>query len=728
MSPTDPAAVPYDSMRGPIKGKAPLQAITFECEVHWNQVTTGTINFGTRTFNTYCGNSVIGAWPRPGTTLESGWNVWASLAVDLLGTQTAIPLTIHYQWQNQEQTHTTGDTMSSNMSYTYPSTFTPVSIPGRSGEAGGLTYTLSYFFQAHVLLAGAGYNTINTPLIYEASYLNVLPYRINGSLWLRYDRSAKYTETATFTMPIDVQPFEVVINEFPNPEFELIQKTGIDVGVPLLNVLDWSSVQGQPVRAGTLIFPNDPSYPGGQSYQIYTAAGTASTTPPEFSDTEGQPTTDGGATAVSLGLSPTLSAVNWTPNLSCSAGLVLNPIFLDYLNYAALIAPGLTVFPNVGVAVGLNTIVQAPNGYFFWCTLDGTTGAPVLPSWPASYGAVVVDGSVEWTCIGSTLPDGTDFYLCTNPGLSQLFLPAFNNATAGTSTTADGANIDWLYLGKVGDSFGIPVGGTTGDVTARTFFASTRGNQFVETMLCVARAKGLWRARNVNIDFDCTWDAAAEINLRMNAQLYDDRLPGGVAVGKIIAYELRINGDEMLWDGHVTMACTIGNGGTIADIDGTPTYATNYNPPGAYQYWANSTTALETADIGWTPPAANPQDDGLQFPLNQVQVTLVNEIRNSMATELVAINAYAAQQQAIANAGLFAAQNNPIFQAQGNQQLMQLAKSAISFDNQINGKNVWWDLQLVPLTDLQFSTDYNIVTTALLPPMTIDLSLPGTPP
>ena len=113
---------------------------------------------------------------------------------------------------------------------------------------------------------------------------------------------------------------------------------------------------------------------------------------------------------------------------------------------------------------------------------------------------------------------------------------------------------------------------------------------------------------------------------------------------------------------------------------------------------------------------------------DEAQVTLVNEIRNSMATELVAINAYAAQQQAIAKAGLFAAQNNPIFQAQGNQQLMQLAKSAISFDNQINGKNVWWDLQLVPLTDLQFSTDYNIVTTALLPPMTIDLSLPGTPP
>lgn len=44
------------------------------------------------------------------------------------------------------------------------------------------------------------------------------------------------------------------------------------------------------------------------------------------------------------------------------------------------------------------------NGYYYKCTVAGTTAASPEPTWPTSIGGTVTDGTVTWTCWGKVLP------------------------------------------------------------------------------------------------------------------------------------------------------------------------------------------------------------------------------------------------------------------------------------------------------------------------------------
>jgi hypothetical protein len=104
----------------------------------------------------------------------------------------------------------------------------------------------------------------------------------------------------------------------------------------------------------------------------------------------------------------------------------------------------------------------------------------------------------------------------------------------------------------------------------------------------------------------------------MNAALHDPRLPGGVAVGKVVAYKLSGDGDGR-FIGHVEIGCPVGLGGMVAAIAGTPEYtaASGYMLPG-YQRYDGVQVPLPAADIAYTPPAFTPYDDGLAFPLREL--------------------------------------------------------------------------------------------------------------
>jgi hypothetical protein len=151
-----------------------------------------------------------------------------------------------------------------------------------------------------------------------------------------------------------------------------------------------------------------------------------------------------------------------------------------------------------------------------------------------------------------------------------------------------------------------------GDPRRRSYIATERGNQSLEHLIALARANLMMRARVVEIAFAPKLARMAEITLRKNAFLAEPRV--GEALGKIIAYSLALDGSDGRINCEVRIGCTIGRGGTVAAADGTPTYCTIDYAGADYQQFINRTVLfpLDTS-VGYSPPAADPNDDGLDL-------------------------------------------------------------------------------------------------------------------
>ena len=128
-------------------------------------------------------------------------------------------------------------------------------------------------------------------------------------------------------------------------------------------------------------------------------------------------------------------------------------------------------------------------------------------------------------------------YIAIQAGTTGEFHLTFNEGVG--AQTADGSVI-WQCLGEVS----LPIGGSPGMTPAHSYFPTDRGQQSVQHMFCRARAKLRKRARAVQISFDTRFEVAAQLSCRMNGKVFEPRLPGGVASGKVIAYRLEVNGDE----------------------------------------------------------------------------------------------------------------------------------------------------------------------------------------
>jgi hypothetical protein len=151
-----------------------------------------------------------------------------------------------------------------------------------------------------------------------------------------------------------------------------------------------------------------------------------------------------------------------------------------------------------------------------------------------------------------------------------------------------------------------------GDPRRRSYIATERGNQSLEHLIALARAKLMMRARVVEITFAPKPARMADVTLRKNAFLAEPRV--GEALGKIIAYSVAMDGSDGRINCEVRIGCTIGRGGTVAAADGTPTYCTIDYAGADYQQFINRTVLfpLDTS-VGYSPPAASPNDDGLNL-------------------------------------------------------------------------------------------------------------------
>jgi hypothetical protein len=149
-----------------------------------------------------------------------------------------------------------------------------------------------------------------------------------------------------------------------------------------------------------------------------------------------------------------------------------------------------------------------------------------------------------------------------------------------------------------------------GDPRRRSYVATERGNRSIEHLICLARTNLLKRSRVVEIAAAPKLSRMPEITLRKNAFLIEPRV--GEATGKIIGYTLALDGSTGRIDCKVRIGCTIGRGGSAIASGGEPTYCSVDYVGADYQHFTGRIVLFDSS-VGYAPPNASPNDDGINF-------------------------------------------------------------------------------------------------------------------
>lgn len=710
----------YDSVQMKLQ-QSPLVAVNVKAEVTWEQQHTGYFFVGQWAFPTLGSEPFVGDWPKSGSNLGGGYSgavCWAGIRDPFVQISASANLNITYHFQNTMKFHALGDVMSidANSSWpTQPMTLTLLTNFQQAGIVSPFTVDVQGFP-----------DPTNIPAISQQTYFGIRTFDLDfagleaiGVMGLRYDANRKRTEQLEVTVQADVQP--ILVDPTITETTETINLKSGDLALPLLNLLNWSSVAGQPVAQGTIVFPDNPLVAGQTSSQICITAGTAGVVEPTFSNVAGVTTADNTVVWSSLGSTPpTEIAQDWVQFAPVSLGTLLIPRPLsgcaDETSYTA---PGLMQNPPLGSPMPKYTVLSqhmgTPGDTMIECTQAGIFG-----------GSTAAQAVVQ-TFIN---PSGRSLFICVGAGLTGEFHTTFNE-TQGALTT-DGS-VTWQCISAGGVT--LPIGGWPGMTPASCYFPTDRGQQSLQNMLARARAKLRRRARAVQVTFQCRLEAVAPtISCRMNAGITDPRLPGGSAVGKVISYKLTRDGDSGSSYAEVTLGCTIGNANTIVvNINGVAVYADGVFDQGAVQVWENATVpGSSTSDIGYTPPVQQVVDDGVVFPLYGNGDVIITSQWHGLASTANPenISDYNAQIQAAVAAGIAASKPIATGSTQitgGQNNAAQLAAAVVAHVNSavFQGTYLWYELCLKNLQGGPYTAAYVVTTTLLAMPKTIDLAAPS---
>jgi hypothetical protein len=699
----------YDAMQMTI-GQPPATAILMDASVSWTQSARGIVDAtnGYRKFTGIGGDGIISDWPKAQTDIGGGYKVYFSDAFDTAGAAVSTTVSYSSSWTNNEKEHSDGDTLSQSSSYSMP-------MGGSIYKEKVLTWKSQPGFMDPFAVDGNGDPApVNIPLHYEETTGYIMGWSVAASLVLQYNATRARTERVIFRVAADTQA--VLTQPELSQNSEVMTRSGADVGVPILDLLNWNSIAGTAVAVGQIIFPDNPSLPGGKSAQVCTTAGTAGTVAPDFSDIEGVTTVDGSVTWSSLGAAtPPENATDWTAISHVAAGAIILPSRPFYVAFGTLMLPGTHVFPQVGLSVSEGQIVQAANGSFQVCTLAGEIPANASPAFSTTWGTVTAAGSSQWTSLGMSLPSGTAHFMATTSGTTgALYLiPPFDETLH--ATTSDGS-VTWTSIG----SGIIPAGGIPGDVHTATYFATDRGRQSLEYLAALVRAKLLYRARCIEVAFDCDYGRGVSVSTRKTATLHDPRIAGGVALGKIKGAELSVS-DSGVAGCRVTIACCAGKGNAVEEVEGDPSYVAAGYVDDGYQWFDNATIVLPgTTDLGYAPPAYTVVDDGLTFPLTRDMITAIDVWHEGADVSEAALTAMAdaanlAQQPLSRLDGL-----TPLDAQYRRQQQITLLQ-ANSLPKMLKENPSWQEFQFKPVNGGPFNKVYNVRFSDLSVPMGIDL-------
>ncbi len=671
----------YDSVSVSV-GSAPLTDIRVEANVTWTQRTSGFVTWPTLGVASYTGDTFISDWPKPGGSLGGGWSVESSFVQDVYLVKLTPTVTTSSNWTNKDdeakQINCNSSSAGSNASF--PALLSPSPL------------STSLTFQQTI----GDCDPFSDPPVNKAASNNetgmIVPlWSLNCLALTRYDAKRQFSENIAFDVVANTQA--ILTSPQIGQDTELITMSA-DVGKPLQELEAWTDFAGQAVPIGQIIYPNDPSKPGGTSHQICVVAGIAGTDEPVFSDIPGDIVFDGTVTWASMGQSPLTDEPDWVAAQFVPLGQLIC-YQSQYFNAAA------GKFEN-----GAHTS-------YYICTKPGQTNA--------SYTTFFYTPWATDSDQGAGVPIRVDY----------IARPEFSLVPG--AQIADGTVV-WTVIGEDPPILKIPIGGTPDNVTARSYFPSDRGLWSVEYLIAVARARLRLRARAITVEWTSPFESVMNLSCRMNATIYDPRLPGAVATGKITKYTLTADGKTGALRGTVTIGCSVGHGNSVADITGTPEYtaASGYCSPG-YQLYDGGQYALPDEDVAYSPPAYKPFDDGISFPIHSVR-----EISNwpgqfslDAGTQAGIIQGAFPAQKELANldhiGGATGATSNHTASGAWWQTLTKIYLEQFSVPHVMQANPVAWTLTMKPVSGQSFYGSYDVQVSTLEVPKGIDLSAPSSP-
>lgn len=255
-----------------------------------------------------------------------------------------------------------------------------------------------------------------------------------------------------------------------------------------------------------------------------------------------------------------------------------------------------------------------------------------------------------------------------------------------------------------------------GDLKRSAYLTTDRGLLSLEYLIALARARLLVRSRAVQVEWECPFELAIGLSCRKNARLFDRRLPGGVALGKIVSYGFSAVGDSGVLVGKVTIACAIGYGGAAVPNPGAPIYVDDGYVSDGWQVRENQVIVLGSGDIGYTVPIDATTDDGVVFPLTKQSAVLLEQVHGDYITQGEVITAALNTYRFVVPSFLL----NDYFQ-----QIEAYKKKASSMNTAITAvikaNPIWYELQVRSVTNGPFEATYTIAISDLSIPKQIDL-------
>ena len=267
------------------------------------------------------------------------------------------------------------------------------------------------------------------------------------------------------------------------------------------------------------------------------------------------------------------------------------------------------------------------------------------------------------------------------------------------------------------------------DARRSAYFKTDRGQNSLQYMILRARALILARARAVEVKAQTAFSQGLQLSCRWNATVQDYRLPGGSATGKVLNYVLDYDGAKGFGYCEVTIGCMIGrytggqtedpqlwietgfNTEDFADISsGSASYVDDYETD--YAALAGAWQIMPTGDLAWcSSDVANTvlDDDGLDL----FQVDVQNNLLKCYVDGGLDAQWGAASQSITGYQKKIWGLNNTVTDP--------VYSSVDDVRAKVNAVTTVLNIELTGMLGGPFITQYNMTTTLLNVPQTIDL-------
>ncbi len=684
------------------RGSVPKAAVRVNMSVSWTQTASGYIDMDPISpIVSYSGDGILSDWPKPLSTVAPGLTVFASSAYDLNEIDKIVNVSGSYQWKSGNKKHRDGDALSTSRNWNLPQ--------GKfvaANQTGGLPGTIiteqnqDGFLDPYATDENGEPAPVNIPASYSGTSAFAGLYSIALSMTLQYRAERPHTERISFTLFADIQ--SSAIDPLASEDSDVIDLSGSDVGIPIVDLKNYTTVSGQHVDVGTIIFPDNPQFPGNQTIQRAVVAGTAGLIEPEFSDIAGDTTPDGPDTLVwaSLGqASAEESAPDWSGEAYVTAGTMILPRRPVTTTLASYMAAGNASSPpaNTSFSEGL---LLADGDHYIVFTEAGAGGR----HGPADFGTATA-------VTLANLPDGFSYFVATTGGATgpKYVIPDFAGAADIGDTVTDG-DVTWQKV-AVGR---IPIGGLVGNVTGYSYFGTDDGKLAIAHGICRARAKLRYASRAVSSSFECSYLRGIAVSLRKSATLHDsERLPGGLVLGKFTSSELIADAETGEFTCKNEIGSAVGRATVIVEVEGDPMYVDDDYVEDDYQQRSGEIIFVpELSDVAYSPIRPEPDEDGISWPLTKAMLVQSEQVMGSGGADAVA-EAIKSLQQASQLDG------------QPDSAELQFEKArngANSLSQLLQESPTWYDLVLKPLNGRgSFNRVYHVKCTNLSIPRMIDL-------